>query len=254
MNIKHILVAAIAVASWTGCVKKDNPVATPETGVGNVKMEFFNIVGTSALNLGNQWYKNAHGDSFQVTKLNYYISNIRLNGTDTTYVEPESYHLIMESDATSRAFDLSNVPYGTYSSVTLMIGVDSLRNVSGAQTGALDPSYGMFWTWNTGYIMFKFEGVSPVSPNVGGTVAYHAGGYSGQYAVQRTLTLNFPNTITVAKEGENHIHVTGDLLNLFKSPTEYNFAMQPDINTPGRDAKNLADNYATMFTVTAAGL
>ena len=37
------------------------------------------------------------------------------------------------------------------------LGVDSLRNVTGVQTGALDPAMDMYWTWNTGYVMAKLE-------------------------------------------------------------------------------------------------
>jgi hypothetical protein len=45
--------------------------------------------------------------------------------------------------------------------IRFLLGVDSARNVSGIQTGALDPARGMFWTWNSGYVMAKIEGSSP---------------------------------------------------------------------------------------------
>jgi hypothetical protein len=58
-----------------------------------------------------------------------------------------------------------------------MIGVDSARNNSGAQTGALDPTNGMFWSWSTGYIMAKFEGTSAQSPAAANALKFHIGGF-----------------------------------------------------------------------------
>jgi hypothetical protein len=189
-----------------------------------------------------------------VSKLNYYISNVKLNATNSTYTETDSYHLVQQSDAASRAFNLGTVPAGTYYSVTFMIGVDSLRNVSGAQTGALDPTNGMFWSWSTGYIMFKMEGISPKSAQPDRSLIYHFGGFTGAYSVLRTVTLNFSTPIKVTTTAENHVHITADLLMLFKSPNIVNFAITSSVQMPGAEAKAMADNYANMFTVTYAGL
>jgi hypothetical protein len=68
-------------------------------------------------------------------------------------------------------FDFINVPAGTYTGMYLTMGVDSARNVSGAQEGALDPANGMFWSWTSGYIMIKAEGLSP--QGAGGSFTYH---------------------------------------------------------------------------------
>lgn len=236
----------------TSCTRKDpivTPVSTTDSGV--VKLEFFNNVGASSLNMGNQWYKNDLGDSFKVTKFNYYISNVKLNGSNISYTEPSSYHLIQQIDPSSTSFNMAGVPAGQYTSITFTIGVDSLHNVSGAQTGALDPANGMFWSWNTGYIMLKLEGNSPKSTQANGEFFFHCGGFTGVNSVVRVVTLNLSQTITVTKSGINHIHLTSDVLQLVKS---VDFSTLNVIHMPGPDAKMLADNYSTMFTITYAGL
>jgi hypothetical protein len=43
-----------------------------------------------------------------------------------------------------------NTSLKNITAIKFLLGVDSLKNVSGIQTGALDPAKGMFWTWNTG--------------------------------------------------------------------------------------------------------
>lgn len=78
-----------------------------------------------------------------------------------------------------------------YDSITFLIGVDSLHNVSGAQTGALDPVNDMFWTWNSGYVMAKLEGNSSSSPQMNQKFEYHIGGYSGKHNVVKKLSFRF---------------------------------------------------------------
>lgn len=171
-----------------------------------------------------------------------------MNKTSGNFAESESYHLLNHADANSLSFNLSDVPNGTYNSITFTIGVDSLRNVSGAQTGALDPANGMFWSWNSGYIMMKLEGVSPKSTQSGNMLKYHIGGFSGTYNTVKTVTLSFPQTITV--DGNNKkVKLTANVLALFSNPNTINFATMSSVQMPGIESKMLADNYASMFTV-----
>lgn len=262
--LKGLVVVACSI-SFLSCTKRElQSTSTPPvdtTGTTSVKLEFENKVGSEKLVLNTTWYKNQNGDSFRVRKFNYYISNIVLKGKNGTYIESESYHLLQHDSASTLSFDLKNVPYDEYDAITLMIGVDSLRNVSGAQTGALDPAYGMFWTWKTGYIMLKLEGESPVSTAFNNIISYHAGGYGGvsgsgfgkDYPTQRTVSLAMSTPIKVNSGNINHVHIDADVNALFK-PYVFSFATTPTIMDNGIDSKNLADNYANMLRVTYSGL
>lgn len=254
-NIFNLAIMATFILALASC-KKDpvTPTPTPTPKEGKVLLEFSNKVGTENLKMDGTVYKNQNGDDFTVTKFNYYISNIKLNNNDgnSAFTESESYHLLEQSNTTSLNFSLAKVPAGTYKSITFTIGVDSLRNVSGAQTGALDPSNGMFWSWSSGYIMLKMEGTSPQSPQAGNILRIHVGGFSGANNTVKTVTINLPNTITVNGD-ENHIHLSADLAKLFGPSNITSFASTSVIHMPGTDAKKIADNYASMFNVTAAG-
>ncbi len=248
----HIALIAAFAAALASC-KKDPEASTPTPKEGKVLLEFSNKVGTENLKMDGTVYKNQNGDDFSVTKFNYYISNIKLNSIDgSNFAEVESYHLLEQSNTTSLNFSLAKVPAGTYKSITFTIGVDSLRNVSGAQTGALDPANGMFWSWSSGYIMLKMEGTSPQSPQAGNILRIHVGGFSGANNTVKTVTINFPNTITVNGD-ENHVHLSADVAKLFGPSNVTSFASTSVIHMPGADAKKIADNYASMFSVTAAG-
>jgi chorismate-pyruvate lyase len=90
------------------------------------------------------------GDTMNFTKFKYYVSNLKLKKADGTWwVHPESYFLVDAADAASTTLSLGTLPVGEYTEMEYTLGVDSTRNVSGAQSGALAPS-DMFWNWNTG--------------------------------------------------------------------------------------------------------
>lgn len=254
--INIITIAILGAILFASCKKSETSTpAVTTVDTGTVHLEFFNVAGGSNLNLNNQWYKNEHGDSFKVTKFNYYISNIKLTGPTSTYTEQEGYHLIEQtSPSTDLSFELAGVPAGKYTTISFMIGVDSLHNVAGAQGGDLDPVKGNFWSWSTGYIMLKFEGISPKVVAADHKLMYHCGGFSGANSVLKTVTLTLPEVIEVTKKNEQHIHLQADVQALFKSPNVIDFSATTIIHMPGEAARKLADNYADMFTVTHAGL
>lgn len=248
IKYKHFLFALTLIpVIVSSCRKKDNPeeaIVSP-----NVKITFRNYVDDQPLVLEKGNYINAAGDSFTIKTYKYYISNIRLVNTDgTEYVEKESYHLIDESKTPSKSFILNNVPAGNYTSIKFMIGVDSLRNVSGAQTGALDPLNDMFWDWESGYIMAKLEGKSPSSP-FDQNIAYHITGYGGPNKVIKTVSLNLSKTINVSIADTKTITLRSNVNEWFKTPTLIEFKTLPINSVPGEEAAIIGNNYADMFSI-----
>lgn len=206
-----------------------------------------NRAGSQALALNTQSYTNAQGASLTFTKFNYYISNIKLNNNSGgSFAEDNSYHLVQQEDASSLQFNISSIPAGTYTSMSFMIGVDSAHNVSGAQTGALDPANGMFWSWNTGYIMAKMEGTSPQSTANDNSFIFHIGGFSGANSGIRNVTLNFPTPLVITKDKTSTAYLHADALAWF-SPNVIDVATLHFIMSVNADSKKIADNYANMF-------
>src|SRR5690349_16211937 len=111
MNMKTCILTSITLllccSIFFAACKKDSDM-TPVTG--KVKLEFFNNAGAGSLNLHNQWYINANGDSFTVSRFDYYITNVVLTGGSKTYTEANSYHLLLASDNTTLSFDMADVP------------------------------------------------------------------------------------------------------------------------------------------------
>jgi hypothetical protein len=161
----------------------------------------------------------------------------------------DKYYLVDFSDSTTTEIKISIAPY-VYNRISFTIGVDSAQNVSGAQTDALDPAKGMFWTWNTGYIMAKLEGTSPKSPQAG-KFEYHIGGFSGADNVIKTVNLLFPyaQNLELKAGGESTMFITCDANDWFFNPWDIKIADNPVISTPGGLAPQVAENYSKMFTV-----
>lgn len=251
MNRAFFLFSFVGMLVFSSCKKDETtPLPTPTT---SIQLSFSNVVGTQPLTLGTTYqYVNANGDSFCCTLYKYYISNIKFtDNNNNTWSEPESYHLVSTSNPSSLSFTVNGIPAATYTSMSFMIGVDSARNVSGAQTGALDPANDMFWTWNTGYIMAKFEGKSPVSTLPAHSLQFHIGGYEGSTATQHIVSPSFgSSTAIVTTSATPVIHIKSDVLEWFQSPSRINFAVDCGINSPGASAVMIANNYADMFTVT----
>jgi hypothetical protein len=251
-TIKFIAIA-ILFTGFISC-KKDTkepeptPEPTPVATTGSLKIQFDHLVGTTPLVL-NQNYVNPKLDTFKVTKLKYYISNIVITKNDnSTFVESESYHLVDMSNTASTVLTLTNVPIASYKSISFMLGVDSARSASGAQTGDLAQSNGMYWMWASGYIMFKLEGTSPQSGASNKSLVYHIGGYSGVNKTQRNFNLNFGSpTANVTAGTTPLVHLAVDINEFFKNPLLIDVATQYFQMATNANAKMYADNFADMI-------
>lgn len=249
INIKQtvLLMITSGIFLWAGCKKEEEDLATS----GTVSFEITNIAGNKNVDTtAATSYINSLGESFAITRLKYYISNVQLMKDDAVlYTMPESYFLVDESRQASTVLSIPKVPNGSYNKIKFLIGVDSARNVSGAQTGALTPS-DMFWTWSTGYIFFKMEGTSPAAS--GGSFVYHISGFkeANNTNALRWVELEFGGAnLIVEGKREAEIHAFADVMKVFDGPpSTVSIAANSNVMTTGGVALTIADNYANMFT------
>ncbi len=207
----------------------------------NFFIEFKHTVGNEKVHLDTVTYKNKLYQPYTITKFKYYISNIVLTNINGARVVANAYFLIDESDDLSKQIILPNIPKDEYTNLEFTIGVDSIHNCSGVQTGALDPMNGMFWTWNTGYIFLKMEGKSPLSQLPTNLIEYHIGGYKQPTNCIRKISM------PLNRKG-NQVKINVDVAVLLNSITTIDFTKIPSV-TDAKNATILADNYAKMFTL-----
>lgn len=225
------------------CQKTITTSATP----GTVKITLKNTVKGNAIVLNTGTYLNGFGEQYSISKFKYYISNISLGGVPINGL----YFLVDESNPASLSFTF-NAPANSYSSISFLIGVDSTRNVSGAQTGALDPLNDMFWTWNSGYIMAKMEGNSPQSTVVNNKVEYHIGGFSGVNSVLTNQQFMFSpafSHLNVREGKTSEILIEADIDKWWQGSFNLKIAEKPVAIHPGALAKSISANYSNMFKI-----
>lgn len=193
-------------------------------------------------------YTNAWGEVFTVRNFKYYICNIVLyNGTEQQAFTG-TYFLIDEADSASKQLVL-NTSLPRVTAIGFLLGVDSLANVSGVQTGVLDPARGMFWTWNTGYVMAKLEGNAAAAHTPQHVFGYHVGGFAAGEAAARNIQLQLPSAMdcTAGKS----VTITADILTWFNGKQPVRISETPLCHEPGPLAMRIADNYASMFSISA---
>lgn len=261
MNLKpnhlpHLLNLSLLIfiiASVSSCQK--DVKSNVEGQQTNLTIRFKPVVKFDSVNMyfDTTTYTNPWNESFVVNNFKFYIRAIRLTNTNTGKafeVAADKYFLVDFRDSLSSLVKVGILP-STYNRLSFILGVDSLHNVSGAQTDALDPAKGMFWTWTTGYIFAKLEGTSPSSGAAGKRFMYHIGGFKTGEDVNKDIQLLFPfgTGVSMADGKNTEITVTADVFDWFNSPHDIRISKLPTIMTPGVEARQVADNYSKMFTI-----
>jgi len=184
-------------------------------------------------------YITDHGDTIQISQVRVYLSNFQLlNETGETYTEPNSYHLVdLEKEASLNI--KVNSPIKDISQINFSVGVDSTASVSGAMSGDLDPIFGMYWAWNSGYINAKIEGISSSCKTHNNKFEFHIGGY-----LNPNQTIQEESLKTEAKTGM--ITVNMDLNKWFSNT---NLSEENSILIPGEKAVEMSKRYKEMFSI-----
>ncbi len=139
------------------------PVPTNEKGItytstGALTISINHMFDSNVLQLSPTKYVTAANDTIKVTQMSYYITNIELTTKQGTKIQLGNANLISFLPPAACSFTLNNIPAGTYTNISYLIGVDSTRNSTGTNQGDLDPNYGMYWSWNTGYVFMRLIG------------------------------------------------------------------------------------------------
>jgi hypothetical protein len=209
-------------------------------------LQFNHVAGKNILVLNENIFMNESGQSYTITKFKYYISNIKLKTQGKKDIEVNRSFLIDEEEPLTKQIELNDIPEGHYDEISFILGVDSIHNCSGIQSGDLDPVKGMFWAWNTGYIFLKFEGKSPSSNANGNIVEYHIGGFTEPYNCIRQISLKLD--LNTGEKKEKTVQINADVSEILKSPFTIDFSKMPVV-TDKKNATKIADNYSDMFSI-----
>lgn len=177
-------------------------------------------------------------DDYQYEQIQFYISHLKwYRENQLVFEEPNSVHLIDVDDNSSWSWKLEMPQNIEFDEISFDLGIDSLTNVSGAFSGALDPIHGMYWAWQSGYINAKIEGVSPACSTRNHKFQFHIGGYSGNNNACQHLRF---------KHSTPNLNLKFDL-QLFMQ--QINLKQQNQLMIPCPEAVQLAKKMAASFSI-----
>lgn len=190
------------------------------------------------LNL-NSSYISKQKDTIKITQLKFYISDFQVKYDDNTILSDKNSHLIDFEKTNTSFLNIAKNYKKNIKSINFCIGIDSLASVSGALSGDLDPSNGMYWAWQSGYINMKIEGTSSSCKTRKNSFNFHIGGYLKPYNAMQKIEIPV-NKI------QNQINLTLDLEQFF---SEINLKEINSVMIPGNDAMELANLSSKMFYI-----
>lgn len=247
--------SVLLLSFFLSSCKKEDPEITEEpiasSVPGSVTFSFQARVADKNL-LPETNYTNAAQDTFTVSKLTYYLTNIKLTRADgSVYSEPASYHLVQHMDHKT-SFTLKEVPEGSYTKIEFLIGVDSLTNVGSVRTGALDPANDMYWQWE-GYLFLKMEGMYTSEESTEtGEYAIHVGGYKTPNSCLQTCNFSLATPIVLKQGSHSQISYNVQVDEIFTKPLPIGFDYYySHIATDPKIFQKLSENYKDMFVVSA---
>tara|TARA_B110000459_G_scaffold58957_1_gene66162 strand:+ start:5189 stop:5833 length:645 start_codon:yes stop_codon:yes gene_type:complete len=135
-----------------------------------------------------------------LTKLQFYISDLRASIGKHVVWRAEKKHYLIDlntEDDNNNSIDSDLLVFREGLTIQFLLGVDSKTASKGIGEGALDPINGMYWTWQSGYINFKMEGISKKSPTRKNRFQLHLGGYNKPWATQQEVSLQTSSKETI---------------------------------------------------------
>lgn len=212
---------------------------------GTLRITLVPLVDGKPLILENRLYRTQNGDSLYVDMLRFYLSALRLKGRNgAVFFENDSYHLIDAGEDGNRSITIGDIPAGTYDTLCFNVGTDSLTNISGAMGGDLDPTRGMYWAWNTGYVNVKIEGRSSACNTLHHAFTFHIGGYMPPHQTVRKVELPLQN-LRIGETTTTDLRIDADLGLFFN---HLRLAQTNSVMTPSKQAAQLADYFSGIFS------
>ncbi len=206
---------------------------------GTATLQFRPLYNAQQVVPGKKVFNPKTNDSLRIDVLRFYISDICFYKHDSLVASDSLHHLVdMEHPGSLRIACAFSKPV-IYDQVKFNIGVDSLTNVSGVSGGDLDPTKGMYWAWQSGYINFKLEGYSPQCKTRHQKFQYHIGGYMAPFATLQQVGLPCSN-------GKNELQLE---INLDAFLNALDFSTCSEVMSPGEQAVKLSRQLSSLFRI-----
>jgi hypothetical protein len=175
-----------------------------------------------------------------VSVLRFYISDVHIEDGKKIIWKAEKQHYLIDFNRARLQSNiitgpnLENIKNGR---LKFTLGIDKNTASQGIGEGPLDPIQGMYWTWQSGYINFKFEGVSSQCPSRKNRFQMHLGGFQKPFRSAQSVELQIRETNTQV------------VFNLNKFMSKINLKEEHTIMSPNEKAVSLMKLAKSCFYV-----
>lgn len=224
-----------------------NPFLRSQEKDPQVILKLIPVFNNEALILSSRNYVTDKKDTINIDVFKFYLSSIIFESENVSLSKNQKSFLVDIEDSLSLTIKL-NLKKGTYSFFEMLLGTDSITNVSGALDGDLDPIKGMYWAWNTGYINSKMEGRLKNNSTIQKKFEFHIGGYLKPFESCRKIKIQFPQT----KLNNNDVFIIecyADASCWFNGKNAIELTSINKIVHPCKESIQVAENYANMFRI-----
>jgi len=249
MNTKNnrLFIFSLAFILILSSCAKDDVEGTPQENNTNVKFKFSHSVGSEEIEFNNIKYTNAFGNTYSIETLKYFISNITLQGSKGGPVLIDEEHYIDASDVSTTLFNpAENIAAGTYTEVSFIFGLDSLKNTNGRFTNP--PESHMEWPipMGGGYHYMKLEGKYNTAGNPGNYQAHSGPSMGNHYYFEVTIPVD---AFEVTEEGETIITIKMDINSWWDNPNTLDLNAVTGIMGNEDMQQKLHENGSDVFSI-----
>lgn len=166
----YAVIVFLGVGIFTSCDKDDDDNPDTSEGMAKVILDFYPMVDGQEIHIADR-FETPQGYPADLTQLRFYLSNIKLIGSNGPVELSGISFLDIREQITTLEFE---VPLGEYSAIQFDLGVPIELN--GTQnpeftTSIFDANHplsvsnGMYWGWASGYRFFVLDGNCDTVPN-----------------------------------------------------------------------------------------
>jgi len=206
---------------------------------GAIQISVVPTYGEQVFSLKESSFRSMESSGLTITDLKFYVSKIQFLKNGVVVLEEQnSFHLVDVAHLNSLQILIDNKQNAFFDQLKFNLGIDSATSVSGVLGGDLDPTKGMYWAWQSGYINFKLEGASTLCKTRNNEFQFHLGGYEKPNDCLQTLSFAIINS--------NLINLKLDVKKIFD---QIDLAKINHIMSPSNEAVLLSRNVANAFSI-----
>lgn len=199
-----------------------------------IGLNFLPLYKNQKLELNQQYVSNAQNGNISVSVFKFYVSHFQfISNGNTVFTSSKNGFLINLDNPNSLTQKLEIPTDIQFDAIRFYFGIDDKTNNEGISEGDLDPSNGMYWAWQTGYINMKIEGMYAKKQEF----QFHLGGFLEPFIAFQTVELK---DIT----NQNEINVKVNLNDFFD---KINLPATNKIMSPSEKAVELSVIASQMF-------